>query len=127
MVWMVFLRAEERRRSRGGRGDESGLVPLAVGTLLTWLLAGPFQGLLSRTLPLHFPQAAEAVEAWRPRGKSREEVLTAPSTWLALGVVAVGAGALGRARAFARIGARLAACAAPSRRATGSSRSIAGS
>ncbi len=44
-----------RACARGGPCHEGALIPLAVGSLLTWLLAGPFQDLLVRTLPLHFP------------------------------------------------------------------------
>jgi NADH-quinone oxidoreductase subunit L len=66
------------------------LIPLAIGSLVTWILAGPFQSLLARTLPLHFPAGPEAAGiegTWAIAA----EVLTAPSTWLALGVVALGA------------------------------------
>ena len=57
-VWMVFFaRAKDRHAHEAGPAMKTALIPLAVGSVLTWLLAGPFQGLLSRTLPLHFPAA----------------------------------------------------------------------
>ena len=56
---------------------------LALGTLTTWLLAGPFSGLLARTLPFH---TLEETTTWH----LVEEIFTAPATWLALLVIAVG-------------------------------------
>ncbi len=88
-VWMVFF-GEAAQRQRhvhdAGPAMQVALVPLAVGTLTTWLLAGPFQRLLLNTLPFHFPAEAEVETSWRICG----EILSAPATYLALGVVALG-------------------------------------
>jgi hypothetical protein len=62
------------------------LIPLGLGSLLTWLLAGPFRALLESTLPPHFGgPAAEAGSA-----ETLWSVLASPATWIALGVVALG-------------------------------------
>jgi NADH-quinone oxidoreductase subunit L len=107
-VWMVFFApAQERRAHEAGPAMKVALIPLAAASLVTWILAGPFHGLLSRTLPLHFPEAAGAVDGLPATWRIASEVLTAPSTWLAVGVVAVGAALWAGRAAFARIGARL--------------------
>ncbi len=62
------------------------LIPLAAGTLVSWLLAGPFQSLLARTLPLHFG-GAPVIRGTR---EIAQEVLNSPGTLVAMGVVAVG-------------------------------------
>ena len=67
------------------------LIPLAFGSLVTWMLAGPFQNLLARTLPLHFPGAGAETAGLAGTWAIAAEVLTASSTWVALGVVALGA------------------------------------
>ena len=56
---------------------------LSLGTLTSWLLAGPFGRMLASTLPLH---RLHTVSTWT----LVEEILSAPATWLALGVVAFG-------------------------------------
>ncbi len=87
-VWMVFFASgEDTHAHDAGPAMKIALVPLAIGTLVTWLLAGPFQGLLARTLPFHF--GAEPAET---EGTLRiaAEVILSPSTWIALAVVAVG-------------------------------------
>jgi NADH-quinone oxidoreductase subunit L len=57
---------------------------LAVGACTTWLLAGPLYQLLTSTLPFHhFPELTTL--------DMISEVLTAPTTYLALFVVAIGA------------------------------------
>lgn len=84
-VWMVFFgQAKEGEHVHdAGKAMQTALYPLAFGVLTTWLLAGPFSGLLSSTLPLHEiePMTTGAVLL---------EVISAPATWLALAVVAVG-------------------------------------
>ena len=89
-------------RPRGRPGDEDRPDPARRSArLVTWLLAGPFQELLARTLPLHFPAGRrKRAEASPPRGQIAAEVLSAPSTWLALGGRRSSAAALwaGRAR-----------------------------
>jgi len=56
---------------------------LAVGTLTTWLLAGPFSHLLADSLPYHNLHAEKTATIVT-------EIVTAPATWLALAVIALG-------------------------------------
>ena len=56
---------------------------LSLGTLTTWLLAGPFGQMLESTLPYHTLHAL-------PTGEVLNEVITAPATLIALAVIAVG-------------------------------------
>jgi NADH-quinone oxidoreductase subunit L len=86
-VWMVFFAPGGSHAHEAGPAMKTALIPLALGTLVTWLLAGPFLGLLARTLPFHF-----GVEHAEPEGTWRIawEVIRSPSTWIALAVVAVG-------------------------------------
>lgn len=87
MTWMVFF-GEPREHLHV---HESGVFMrvatglLAFGTLTTWLLAGPFAGLLAHSLPFHELEPLSTLEVV-------EEVLFAPATWLAMGVIAGGAG-----------------------------------
>ncbi|HUJ76683.1 MAG TPA: proton-conducting transporter membrane subunit, partial [bacterium] len=88
-VWMVFLAPPAREREHvhdAGPAMQVALIPLAVGALSTWLLAGPFQRLLMSTLPFHFPAGSQTSTTWAICG----EILSAPATYLALGVVALG-------------------------------------
>lgn len=84
-VWMVFYgpAKEWRHIHEAGRWMRVALYPLAFGALTTWLLAGPFSTLLGETLPFHeiHPE---------PTAAFLLEVLAAPATWLAIGVVALG-------------------------------------
>jgi NADH-quinone oxidoreductase subunit L len=104
-VWMVFFaRAEESHGHEAGPAMKTALIPLAAASLLTWLLAGPFQRLMVQTLPVHFPRAGEAASTtWQIAA----EVLATPWTWLAVGVVAAGAALWGARSLFAGIGRRL--------------------
>jgi NADH-quinone oxidoreductase subunit L len=61
------------------------LAALALGTLSTWALAGPFSWLLERTLPQHDLRAQGTLQ-WV------QEVLAAPVTWAVMAVVLVGLG-----------------------------------
>lgn len=85
MMSMVFY--GEARAGRhvhdAGNAMKAALLPLAVGSLTTWLLAGPFGHLLAESLPAHHLKAHGTLAIV-------EEVITAPATYLALGVVAVG-------------------------------------
>jgi NADH-quinone oxidoreductase subunit L len=111
-VWMVFFaQAGERHVHEAGPAMKTALIPLAAASLVTWLLAGPFQRLMAQTLPLHFPVAA--AEAASTTGTIAREVLVAPSTWLAVGVVVIGAALWAVRSPFERIGAHL----RPARRA----------
>jgi NADH-quinone oxidoreductase subunit L len=58
------------------------LVPLALGTLTTWLLAGSFGHFLGKALP-----AGHDVEG---TGALMVQIATAPGTFVALAVVALG-------------------------------------
>jgi len=84
-VWMVFY-GPARNHGQvhpAGRWMRVAFYPLAFGALTTWLLAGPFSALLSETLPFHDIHSATTAAFL-------VEVLAAPATWLALGVVALG-------------------------------------
>jgi NADH-quinone oxidoreductase subunit L len=83
------------------------LIPLALGSLLTWLLAGPFHALLVRTLPFHFGGAGEGALESSGTWQMVVEVVSSPSTWIALGVVALGILAWVGRGVFAKIGAGL--------------------
>ena len=60
---------------------------LAFGTLSTWLLAGPFSELLTRSLPFHHLEVVSTLGLIA-------DVLSAPTTWITLGIVTAGVGAL---------------------------------
>lgn len=84
-VWLVFY-GEPRSHlhaHEAGPAMQVALWPLAAGTALTWLLAGPFASLLERTLPYHDIEAVTTLQL-------AEEILTAPATLLALAVIALG-------------------------------------
>lgn len=59
------------------------LALLALGSLTTWLLAGPFNRLLAETLPFHALKEMTTVEMV-------VEIITAPVTGLALLIIALG-------------------------------------
>jgi len=86
MVYLVFF-GEERSRLHAHDAQTAMKVSLgllAFGALTTWLLAGPLNQLLSSTLPFHeFPELTT--------GDMISEVITAPATYLALLVIAIGA------------------------------------
>jgi len=107
-VWMVFFApAEDRHVHEAGPAMKTALIPLAIGSLLTWILAGPFQALFERTLPLHFPTARAETGSLAGTWAIAAEVFTAPSTWVALGVVALGAALWAVRSPFKGITARL--------------------
>jgi NADH-quinone oxidoreductase subunit L len=84
-VWLVFF-GEPRSELHvhdAAPAMRISLVTLAAGTLLTWLLAGPFSTLLKSTLPYHTIEAAST-------GEILLRVITAPATYLALAVIALG-------------------------------------
>lgn len=92
MVSMVFFGGKTYRlgepkpevhRHDAGPAMRIALAPLALGTLATWLLAGPFGHLLESTLPHHH---LHVESTWGVI----LEVITAPATLLALGVIALG-------------------------------------
>lgn len=85
MVWMVFYGkpAAERHIHDAGQAMKVSLGLLALGTLTTWLLAGPFSHMLEGSLPFHELHAAGTKTFL-------EEVLSAPATLIALAVIALG-------------------------------------
>ena len=86
MVWMVFYAPPahpEQHVHDAGTAMRVALYPLALGSLTTWLLAGPFSALLAETLPLHGIEAETTLQFIL-------RVLSAPATYLALLVVAAG-------------------------------------
>lgn len=85
MVWLVFF-GEAREDLHihpvgGALRVSTGM--LAVGAMLTWLLVGPFSGLLKGTLPFH------DIEVVSLRALV-SELFFAPGTWGALGVMLCG-------------------------------------
>ena len=86
-IWMVFL-GDNRAHLHGhdaGTAMRVALVPLACGTLVTWLLADPFLKLLA-TVPSFQAILGEVDSGWN----LLLEVLKAPATLLALAVIALG-------------------------------------
>jgi NADH-quinone oxidoreductase subunit L len=85
MVWMVFY-GESHVKGHphdAGTAMRWALIPLAIGTCLTWLLAGPFADLMKSTLPFHEVEAETTLHLLTM-------VVTAPATLVALLVIAVG-------------------------------------
>ena len=87
-VWMVFFArpSAEPHAHEAGPAMKVALIPLAAGTIASWLLAGQFQSLLARTLPLHFGANAQLKGTW----ETAQEVLSSTGTWVAMAVVAAG-------------------------------------
>ena len=86
-IWMVFYGAP-RAHLHGhdaGPAMRVALIPLAAGTLLTWLLAEPFLRLLE-TVPSFHGRLGAAESGW----EILIEVLRAPATLLALAVIGLG-------------------------------------
>ncbi len=85
-VWLVFFAkpAKEIHAHEAGPAMQVALIPLALGALVSWLLAGPFQGLLVRTIPsLGGGEAAGTLAIAR-------EVLSSNATWIVVLVVLAG-------------------------------------
>lgn len=107
-VWMVFFGT-----ARGSHAHEAGpamkvaLIPLAFGVLVTWLLAGPFRDMFLRTLPLHFPGGSVEAPGMAATWAMAREILSAPGTWLAVGVALAGALIWAGRGAFSWIGTRM--------------------
>lgn len=85
MVWLVFFAPPQRtvRVHAEGPAMRAALIPLALGALLTWLLAGPFAGWLRATLPYHDLHAPST-------GQMVGQVLGNGATYVALLIVALG-------------------------------------
>ena len=102
MVYLVFF-GESRSHAHphpAGGAMRIALALLALGTLTTWLLAGPFNSLLTETLPAHHLHELSTLEVVR-------EVIVAPATWVALMVVALGLLAWWQREALAGLAAAL--------------------
>jgi NADH-quinone oxidoreductase subunit L len=87
MVWLVFFGKERAQLHvhHAGSAMRVSLLILAGGTFVTWLFFGGLNGLLSTTLPFHELERESLVQM-------ATAILSAPSTWFALLVVAIGAG-----------------------------------
>lgn len=87
-VWMVFFGQprSELHAHDAGKAMKVSLSILAVGSLTTWLLAGPFSQILHETLPLHHLHSESLVEMVT-------KVWTSKATFLALAVIALGGAA----------------------------------
>lgn len=87
MVWLVFFGAERDHLHvhAAGSAMRIALGILAAGTFVTWLLFGRLNELLSSTLPFHHIEHETTLELITV-------ILTAPATWFALLVVAIGFG-----------------------------------
>ena len=84
-VWMVFFAnpSSELHGHEAGSAMKIALYLLAIGTLSTWLLAGPFSRLLESTMAAHHFHDGATMDFVM-------EVLAAPATYLALVVVGLG-------------------------------------
>ena len=85
MIWLVFFGKERDHLHihNAGSAMKVSLGLLAGGTFLTWLLFGGLNGLLSSTLPFHELDHESLLHMITA-------ISTAPATWFALGVVALG-------------------------------------
>lgn len=85
MVSMVFYQDHKAPANvhDAGSAMRTALAPLAFGTLTTWLLAGPFAGMLAASLPHHDLEHITTTEMVI-------EVFSNPITYLTLIVVAAG-------------------------------------
>jgi len=87
VVWLVFFGRERDylHVHPAGSAMKVSLGILAAGTFLTWLLFGGLNGLLASTLPFHELEHETLREMVMT-------ILSAPATWLAMTIVAVGFG-----------------------------------
>ena len=85
MIWLVFYDEPRTKLHVHPAGQMIRLATgvLAVGTATTWLLAGLFGELLEGTLPFHHLHIEAGTTLL-------SDVIAAPATYLALGVVALG-------------------------------------
>jgi NADH-quinone oxidoreductase subunit L len=102
LVWMVFYGP---RQEAGAAHDAPAvmrlsLAVLALGSLASWLVAGPFGAMLRRSLPFHTLDVVGT-------GQAVLTILTAWSTWLALAVVVLGLAAWWWRERLARAASRL--------------------
>ena len=84
-VWLVFFGAprSDLHAHDAGPAMRTALLPLAIGSFLTWLLAGGLSAISHLTLPFHTIHEITTMEMVM-------EVVTAPATLVALLVIAAG-------------------------------------
>ncbi len=84
-VWLVFFGEprSELHAHDAGVAMRVALVPLAFGSLTTWLLAGPFIAWLAQSVP------SQAIEI-KTGAEIFIEILSAPATWGAIVMVLLG-------------------------------------
>jgi NADH:ubiquinone oxidoreductase subunit 5 (subunit L)/multisubunit Na+/H+ antiporter MnhA subunit len=87
MLTLVFFDppAAEKQPHPAGLAMRTSLAILAVGSLLSWLLAGPFSKMLADSLPYHDLEAETTLDIV-------VEVVSQPATWITLAIVAAGIG-----------------------------------
>jgi NADH-quinone oxidoreductase subunit L len=87
MVWLVFFGTERSHLHvhRAGNAMRVSLGILAACTFITWLFFGGLNGLLSTTVPFHEIEHESTLELVTT-------ILSAPATWFALVIVAIGFG-----------------------------------
>jgi NADH-quinone oxidoreductase subunit L len=85
MIWLVFFGVEREHLHYhpAGSAIKFSLAILAAGTFITWLFFGGLSELLSSTLPFHEIEYESTMQLV-------VSVLSAPATWLTLGIVALG-------------------------------------
>lgn len=85
MVSLVFFGQPQGKKQvhDAGLPMKTALIPLAFGTLTTWLLVGLFGSWLQATLPYHELHTMTV-------GEMLLRIVSEPATWLALGVIALG-------------------------------------
>lgn len=85
MLMLVFFNppAGDKQPHAAGLAMKFSLVVLAAGTLTSWILAGPFSQMLAGSLPYHDLDAESTLALVT-------EVLTEPSTWIAVLIVLLG-------------------------------------
>jgi NADH-quinone oxidoreductase subunit L len=86
-IWMVFfgISRSHSHAHDAGPAMRVALIPLALGTLITWLLADPFLHLLE-TVPSFHAVLGKVESGW----EILLEVVKAPATLLALAVIGLG-------------------------------------
>jgi NADH-quinone oxidoreductase subunit L len=84
-VWLVFFGEprSELHAHDAGVAMRVALVPLAFGSLTTWLLAGPFIAWLAHSVPSQAIEIKTGAEIFM-------EILSAPATWGAIVMVLLG-------------------------------------
>ena len=100
MVWLVFFGKERDHLHihHAGLAMKLALGMLAAGSFVTWIFFGGLNGLLATTLPFHALEHESTLELV-------SAILSAPATWFALLVVALGLGlSWVRARGFVLFG-----------------------